>query len=92
MDLTKKICSECTLCTLREAKRCEQLIGKISPSQLTATQPFPTVSADVSGPYIVWDKSSAKSVSQVWALIYLCNITKALHTEIVEDYSGAGLL
>ena len=83
---------ECVLCTLREVKRCEQIIGKISPSRVTPSPPFESVLADVSGPYIVWDRSSSKWVSKVWALIYLCDSTKALHTEVVKDYSGTGLI
>jgi len=77
---------------LREAKRCEQLIGKISPSRLAPSPLFAPVLADVSRPYIVHDRSSSTRISKVWELIYLCDNTKALHTEVVEDYSGAGLI
>ena len=35
---------------------------------------------------------SSTKISKVWALVYLCNNSKALHTEVVEDYSGAVLI
>ena len=50
------------------------------------------MSADVAGPHIIQDRMSSTRISKVWALIYLCNNSKALHTEVVEDYSGAALI
>ena len=71
---------------------CEQLIGKISPHQLFPSPPFSSVTADVAGPYIVQDRTSSTKISKVWALVYLCDNSKALHTEVVEDYSRAALI
>jgi len=68
----------CELC--RRQKRCEQLIGKISPKQLFPSPPFSSVTADVAGPYIVWDRTSSMRILKVWVLVYLCNNSKALHT------------
>ena len=31
-------------------------------------------------------------ISKVWVLVYLCDNSKALHTEVVEDYSGTALI
>ena len=73
-DLAKKIRQECVLCTLREAKRCEQLIGKISPTRLSPSPPFTSVTADVAGPYIIQDSTSSTRISKVWALIYHCAV------------------
>ena len=91
-DPAKRICQECVLCTLREAKRCEQLIGKISPEWLFPSPPFSSVTADVAGPYIVQDRTSSMKISKVCVLVYLCDNSKALHTEVVENYSGAALI
>ena len=68
------------------------MIGKISPKRLSASPPFSSVTADVTGPYIVWDRMSSMKISRVWALVYLCDNSKALHTEVVEVYSGAALI
>jgi hypothetical protein len=44
------------------------------------------------GPYIVRLSTNHKLTTKVWVLIYLCDQSKALHIEIVEDYSGPGLV
>ena len=31
-------------------------------------------------------------ITRAWALVYFCNNSKALHTEVVEDYSGAAII
>ena len=66
--------------------------GKHDDPELSLYNIEQGVSADLSGSYIVQGRSSSTRISRVWVLIYLCDNTKALHTEVVEDYSGAGLI
>ena len=55
-----------------------------------ACPPFLKVSADVAGPYII--KLSPKVNTMVWVLLYLCDVSKALHLELVENYSGPAMV
>ena len=46
---------------------------------------------DAAVPFIKRTKGSKKT-SKVWVLLYLYDHTKALHNEVVEDYSGAEMV
>ena len=59
---------------------------------LQASPPFFLVSMDVARPYIIRLAHNYKATTKVWVLIYLCNITKSLHLELVENYSSPALV
>ena len=63
-------------------------MGKIPLERLRASPPFSLVSADVARPYIVRLAHNYKATTKVWVLVYLCNVTKALHLQLVENYSA----
>ena len=49
---------------------------------------FTHVAADVTGPFRV----KFKKVPKVWILIYQCQVSKALHLELVDSYTGPSLI
>ena len=48
-------------------------------------------SADVTGPYVVRLTHNHRVTTKVWVLIHLCDMSKALHLKLVENYSGPSL-
>ena len=59
---------------------------------LFPSPPFSSVTADVAGPYIVWDRTSSMRIMKVWVLVYICDNSIALQTEVMENYSGTALI
>ena len=50
---------------------------------LSPSPPFSDVSTDLAGPFRIKYRER-----KTWILIYLCNVTKALHLQLVENYSA----
>ena len=80
-----QVSKTCPRCILEEAKRktVQQKIGQLNGNCLTPSPPFSNVSADLAGPFRIKYRER-----KTWILIYLCNVTKALHLQIVENYSA----
>ena len=83
--LALQVSKSCPRCILEEAKRktVQQKIGQLDGNCLTPSPPFSDVSADLAGPFRIKYRER-----KTWILIYLCNVTKALHLQIVENYSA----
>ena len=92
MWLIKKISTSCTFCQLKKRIPASQLIGKIPVDKVLPSPPFTLVSIDLCGHFWVKPTNRSRSSVKVWILIYLCDVSKALHCELVEDYSGPGLV
>ena len=73
---------------MEEAKRktVQQKIRQLNGNCLTPSPPFSDVSADLAGPFRIKYRER-----KTWILIYLCNVTKALHLQIVENYSATAV-
>ena len=66
-----------------KARRIEQKIGEIEVDRLKPSPPFNNVTVDLAGPFRIKYKEK-----KVWSLIYLCNNSKALHLQTVENYTA----
>ena len=64
-------------------KSINQKMGQVGLDCITPSPPFSNVSADLAGPFRIKYKER-----KTWVLIYLCNMSKALHLEPVENYSA----
>ena len=67
-------------------------IGEISGDRLTPTNKFSATSVDYTDHYVVQPYSSSQATFIVWSLLDLCDLTKVLHTELVENCSGPGIV
>ena len=70
-----------------KTKRIDQKIGEIEVDRLKPSPPFNNVTVDLAGPFRIKYKEK-----KVWALIYLCNNSKALHLQTVENTTAKGHL
>ena len=50
---------------------------------LSPSPPFTDVSADLTGPFKLKGKER-----KTWILVYLCNVYKAVHLQVVDSYSA----
>ena len=83
--LALQVSKSCPHCILEDAKKkpVQQKIGQLDGDCLTPSPPFSNISADLAGPFRIKYRER-----KTWVLIYLCNVTKALHLQIVENYSA----
>ena len=84
-SLALQVSKSCPRCILEEVRRkpVQQKIGQLDANCLTPSPPFSDVSADLAGPFRIKFRER-----KIWILIYLCNVTKALHLQLVENYSA----
>ena len=82
----------CTLCKLKREVKSQQLIGKLPLDRVCPTPPFQKVSVDLVGHFLVKPTLSSRTMIKVWILIYLCDISKALHTEVVDSMASSAII
>ena len=82
--LALQVSKSCPRCILEEAKKkpVQQKIGQLNGDCLTPSPPFSDVSADLAGPFCIKHRER-----KTWVLIYLCNISKALHLQTEKSKS-----
>ena len=78
--LALQVSESCPQCILEKAKQkpVQQKIGQLDKDCLSPSPPFSDVLADLAGPFRI--KYRERST---WILIYLCNVTKPLHLQLV---------
>ena len=89
--LVKSVLDSCTLCKLKREVKSQQLIGKLSWDRVCPISPFQKVSLDLVGHFLVKPTLSSRTMIKVWILIYLCDISKALHTEVVDSMASSAI-
>ena len=62
-------------------------MGQIGLDSLVPSPPFSNVSAVLAGPFRIKYKER-----KTWVLIYLCNVSKALHLQPVENYTAKAVI
>ena len=92
MVLFQSIVSNCPLCNLCKGKLAQQKIGKLSKDILGPAPPFSQVSNDLSGPFIIKLPKKARVNTKVGVLIYICNNSRAMETEVVHGYDTEVLI
>ena len=88
-NLALQVSRNCPRCSLEDAKkkRNSQKMGQIGLDSLVPSPPFSNVSADLAGPFRIKYKER-----KTWVLIYLCNVSKALHLQPVENYTAKAVI
>ena len=63
------------------------LLDKVCP-----TPPFQKVIVDLIGHFLVKPILSPRTIIKVWILIYLCDMSKALHIEVVDSMTSSAII
>merc|ERR1712089_3068 len=90
--LVKNILDNCNLCRLKKEQTSQQLMGKLPSYRVCPTPPFQKVSVDLVGHYFVKPTMTSRKQSKVWILMYLCDVSKALHTEGIDSMSSSAII
>ena len=67
-------------------------MGKIPTEKLQPTAPFRLGSVDLMGHLWVKATKNSKSSTKLWVLLYVCDVSRALHTEVVESCTGQAMV
>lgn len=90
--LVKNILDNCNLCRLKKEQTSQQLMGKLPSYRICPTPPFQKVSVDLVGHIFVKPTMTSRTQFKVWILMYLCDVSKALHTEVIDSMSSSSII
>merc|ERR1712240_816853 len=90
--LVKSILDNCNLCKIKKEQTSQQLMGKLPSYRVCPTPPFQKVSLDLVGHFLVKLTMTSRTQIKVWVLMYLCDVSKALHTEVIDSMSTSALI
>ena len=87
-NLATQVVKSCPHCSLEKSIKnpLQQKMGLLHEEALTPSPPFTDVSADLTGPLKLKGRER-----KTWILVYVCNVTKAVHLEAVESYSAKAI-
>merc|ERR1712240_610928 len=91
-NLVQSVLNNCNLCKLKKEQISHQLMGKIPSYRVCPTPPFQKVSVDIVGHFLVKLTMASRTQLKVWILIYLCDVSKALHTEVIDSMSSSSII
>ena len=98
LSLFQEIGSECVLCQKSNRHFVQAAMGPIHSSKFTLAPPFWICQCDLWGPMTTYvpgreknTRNSAALSSKVWALVFVCCITKLTNIQIVESKDAAGI-
>nr|XP_012215647.1 PREDICTED: uncharacterized protein LOC105668051 [Linepithema humile] len=84
---------QCVLCARHSARLSSQLMENLSSSQVNPSPPFSHTGVDYAGPFLVTPfVGRGHKARKSYIALFICLVTKAIHLELVEDYSMAGFL
>ena len=91
--LARSVCSSCITCRKAAAKAGPQLMGQIPSSRLSPNDTFFNTGIDFAGPYTTRAGYTRKPVWLESALaVFVCFSTKAVHLEVVRDFTTKSLI
>ena len=85
--LAKEVCKVCPACKLSKRRLCRQLMADIPEHQLVPCPPFSYVSLDFAGPYLARAMGNSRAQIKVWALVLICQNTRAVKIYATAGYS-----
>ncbi|KAH0945579.1 hypothetical protein HN011_004122 [Eciton burchellii] len=91
--LIKKHIHSCVICTRQAARLSMQLMGNLPGPRVSPSSPFSHTGVDYTEPFgILPFVGRGQRARKHYIVLFICLVTKAIHLEIVEDYTTAGFL
>ncbi|XP_029156123.1 uncharacterized protein LOC114946183 [Nylanderia fulva] len=83
----------CVVCTRHSAKLSSQLMGDLPSPRVNPSSPFTHTGVDYAGPFLITPfVGKGQKARKNWIALFICLVTKAIHLELVDDYSSAGFI
>ncbi|XP_029161629.1 uncharacterized protein LOC114933291 [Nylanderia fulva] len=84
---------QCIPCVRHSAKLSSQFMGDLPSPRVNPSSPFAHTGVDYAGPFLVTPfVGRGQKTRKNYIALFICLVTKAIHVELVEDYSSAGFL
>jgi hypothetical protein len=92
-NLVKAHIRRCVTCVRQAAKASTQLMGNLPESRVNPSPPFSHTGVDYAGTFgIIPFVERGQKPRKHYVALFVCLATKAIHLEVVEDYTTAGFL
>lgn len=92
MKSIKSVLDKCLLCHRYKAPPVTQLMGQLPASRVTYSRPFTYVGVDLAGPFTLRNFVGRTGQFKSWICLFVCQLTRAIHLEIVTTLSAEGFL
>ncbi|XP_029175540.1 uncharacterized protein LOC114944008 [Nylanderia fulva] len=84
---------QCIVCARYAKQQASQLMGDLPSPRVNPSSPFTHTGVDYAGPFFLTPfVSRGQKTRKHYIALFICLATKAIHIELVEDYSAAGFL
>ena len=91
-QLLKSIKFRCTICKKSDGQFQQQIMGKLPAERLNPAPAWSYVSIDLFGPYSIRGEANKRTRSRGYGVIFNCLLTRAVHLDVVCDYSTNSFL
>ena len=91
-QLLKSIKFRCTTCKKSDRQLQQQIMGKLPEERLNPAPAWSYVSMDLFGPYSIRGEANKRTRSRGYGVIFNCLLTRAVHLDVVCDYSTNSFL
>ena len=91
-NLVKKIKHKCVTCRKLNKTMQKQVMGKIPTERLNPAPAWSYSSLDLFGPFEIRGETNKRSKAKGYGVIFNCLLSRAVHLEIVSDYSTDSFL
>ena len=83
----------CVICTRYRGQTLEQQMAPLPSVHLAPSRPFISTGVDYAGPFAVrTSKGRGQRSGKGYVAIFVCMVTRAVHIEVVSDYSAPTFL
>ena len=87
LKLVTYIKNNCIICRKMEKKLCEQIMGKLPTKGLKPAPAWDATALDFFGPFKIKDEVKKRTTGKAYGLIFNCLTTRAVHVDVLPDYS-----
>ncbi|XP_043264010.1 uncharacterized protein LOC122404151 [Colletes gigas] len=92
-NAARTVIQKCMRCVRWNATTSTQLMQDLIPERSRAARPFSNCGVDYAGPYRVRDSAGrGKTAHKAYIAVFICFATKAVHVELVHDYTTSAFL
>ncbi|XP_017875755.1 uncharacterized protein LOC108622407 [Ceratina calcarata] len=92
-NATRTVIHQCVECTRWRAQPSVQIMQNLIPERCRPARAFTNCGVDYAGPFQVRDSAGrGKTAHKAYIAVFVCYATRAVHVELVHDYSTSAFL
>ena len=86
-EVTRKIVRNCVHCFHYQPKLMGQIMGSLLADRFVTHRPFLISGIDFCGPFLTTHLARGNPLYKTYVAVYVCFSSKAIHLELVSDFS-----